>query len=261
MKTIVLIGSGNVATQLARNIYERPEVASHFQVIQVYSPNESHAQALANLIACEAISSLPLMRTDADLYLFSVKDAALEDVINHIPANNGLWIHTSGSMPMEILATRTQRYGVLYPLQTFSKERPLSLREVPLFLECHREEDLAELHSFANLLSDQVRTLDSDQRRTLHLSAVFACNFANHLYALAAHLLEEKQLPFDLLLPLIQETTAKLSQLPPREAQTGPAIRFDTNIIHKHLAMLHQHPRMQQIYEIMSESIYNMYKE
>lgn len=260
MKKIVLIGSGNVATAFARNIKERNEASSQYTILQVYSPNKTHAEELARQVDCEAISDCKLIRQDADLYLFAVKDAALEEVVAQIPTNEGMWVHTSGSMSMDVFASRTNRYGVLYPLQTFSKGRYIPLCDVPLFLECHAEEDLPTLEALAMSLSHQVHRLDSTQRRTLHLAAVLACNFTNHLYALSANLLEAKGLSFEYLLPLIQETTAKLSHLSPREAQTGPAIRFDTNIIYKHLQMLEGNPSLQTLYKQMSESIYNMYK-
>ena len=248
---VVIVGSGNVATHLSLAMASLEGI----EICQVYSPTEAHAQILAERLNCDFVTNPTQIRKDADVYLFALKDQALETVIRAVPANNGLWLHTSGSMPMQVFAGYTERYGVLYPLQTFSKSREISFRGIPLFIECHREEDKNYLEDLARRLSGKVCELSSEKRRSLHLAAVFACNFTNHIYALAVKLLEEQDIPADVLLPLIDETAAKIHTMPPRVAQTGPAIRYDENVINKHLAMLGDSD-MRSIYRLISQSIH-----
>ena len=249
---VVIVGSGNVATHLSLAMASLEGI----EICQVYSFTEAHAQILAERLNCDFITDPTQIRKDADVYLFALKDQALETVIRAVPANNGLWLHTSGSMPMQVFAGYTERYGVLYPLQTFSKSREISFRGIPLFIECHREEDKNCLEDLARRLSGKVCELFSEKRRSLHLAAVFACNFTNHIYALAEEILAKEGLSRDYLFPLIDETAAKVHELPAREAQKGPAIRYDENIINKHLGMLADDPDVQTLYRLLSQSIH-----
>lgn len=249
---VVIIGSGNVATHLSLALASLEGI----EICQVYSPTEAHAEILAERLNCDFVTDPTQIRKDADVYLFALKDQALETVIRAVPANNGLWLHTSGSMPMQVFAGYTERYGVLYPLQTFSKSREISFRGIPLFIECHREEDKNCLEELARRLSGKVCELSSEKRRSLHLAAVFACNFTNHIYALAEEILAKEGLSRDYLFPLIDETAAKVHELPAQEAQTGPAIRYDENIINKHLGMLADDPDVQTLYRLLSQSIH-----
>lgn len=248
----VIIGSGNVATHLSLALASLEGI----EICQVYSPTEAHAEILAERLNCDFVTDPTQIRKDADVYLFALKDQALETVIRAVPANNGLWLHTSGSMPMQVFAGYTERYGVLYPLQTFSKSREISFRGIPLFIECHREEDKNCLEELARRLSGKVCELSSEKRRSLHLAAVFACNFTNHIYALAEEILAKEGLSRDYLFPLIDETAAKVHELPAQEAQTGPAIRYDENIINKHLGMLADDLDVQTLYRLLSQSIH-----
>ena len=249
---VVIVGSGNVATHLSLAMASLEGI----EICQVYSPTEAHAEILAERLNCDFVTDPTQIRKDADVYLFALKDQALETVIRAVPANNGLWLHTSGSMPMQVFAGYTERYGVLYPLQTFSKSREISFLGIPLFIECHREEDKNCLEDLARRLSGKVCELSSEKRRSLHLAAVFACNFTNHIYALAEEILAKEGLSRDYLFPLIDETAAKVHELPAQEAQTGPAIRYDENIINKHLGMLADDPDVQTLYRLLSQSIH-----
>lgn len=249
---VVIVGSGNVATHLSLAIASLEGI----EICQVYSPTEAHAEILAERLNCDFVTNPTQIRKEADVYLFALKDQALETVIRAVPANNGLWLHTSGSMPMQVFAGYTERYGVLYPLQTFSKSREISFQGIPLFIECHREEDKNCLEDLARRLSGKVCELSSEKRRSLHLAAVFACNFTNHIYALAEEILAKEGLSRDYLFPLIDETAAKVHELPAQEAQTGPAIRYDENIINKHLGMLADDPGVQTLYRLLSQSIH-----
>ena len=167
-----------------------------------------------------------------------------------------LMVHTAGSIPMNVWEGHVWHYGVFYPMQTFSKQREVDFKEIPFFIEASSTEDAAFLKAIASTLSNRVYDADSEQRKSLHLAAVFTCNFTNHMYALAAELLKKYNLPFDVMLPLIDETARKVHELEPKAAQTGPAIRYDENVIGNHLRMLADDPGMQQLYELLSRSIH-----
>ncbi len=171
-----------------------------------------------------------------------------------------LLVHTAGSIPMSVWEGHAERYGVFYPMQTFSKQREVDFQEVPFFIEAKRAEDTELLKAIASTLSEKVYEADSEQRKSLHLAAVFICNFTNHMYALAADLLEKYNLPFEVMLPLIDETARKVHELAPRDAQTGPAVRYDENVMSNHLAMLVDSPALQEIYKLMSKSIHEHHK-
>ena len=189
--------------------------------------------------------------------MVALTDDALIRLIPQMTAGreNALWVHTAGSVPMEVWAGHAGRYGVFYPMQTFSKRREVDFRQVPIFIEgCDREcADL--LYAVAAALSTKVYEATSEQRRYLHLGAVLACNFANHLYTLASDLLVRHDLPFDALLPLIDETARKVHELPPREAQTGPASRGDHSVMDEHLRLLANEPYLSQVYTLLSRGI------
>ncbi len=247
---VIFIGAGNLATRLSLAM-KRVGIA----VGQVYSRTEASARLLAEQLQCPWTTDLKEIETDADLYIFSLKDTALAEVIAQIKPNDGLWVHTAGSMPMTVFEGYTSRYGVFYPLQTFSKAREVDFSVIPFFVEANRPEDVELLKQVASQLSDNVRELSSEKRKQIHLAAVFACNFTNHIYTLSYKLLEKEGIPTDVLLPLIDETAAKIHTLSPKTAQTGPAIRFDENVINKQLAMLDD-PTMKAVYRLLSESIH-----
>ena len=185
-----------------------------------------------------------------DVVIICVKDDYIPSVANQLAGSNALVVHTAGSVSLDVLPTR--RRGVLYPMQTFSKERIVDFRDIPVFIES--DTDLPLLEALARSLSGRVSRLDSVSRCRLHMAAVFACNFANHCYTLAEDILSQCGLPFDIMLPLIDETARKVHSLPPHEAQTGPAVRFDRTVIRRHEALLGEQER--QLYRLMSESIH-----
>ncbi len=247
---IVLVGAGNLATQLASAMGD-----SGLRIAQVYSFSLSNSQLLAGKIGAEATDQLSQVCTDADLYIYAVKDAVLADVIRQIDAPQALHVHTAGSMRMDVFDGIQARYGVFYPLQTFSKERKVDFRCIPFCLEAKDSADLALLKTLASCLSDKVYEVNSEQRSKLHLAAVFTCNFVNRMYAIAHDIARDNDLPFDVLLPLIDETARKVHDLEPLAAQTGPAIRFDENVINKHISMLDD-DRLKALYRLVSEDIY-----
>ncbi|MCP9611769.1 Rossmann-like and DUF2520 domain-containing protein [Coprobacter tertius] len=250
---IVFIGAGNLATQLSLAL----QSAGH-KISQIYSRTETSARELSDTLKTEYTTQIEQVRPDADLYLFSVKDTVLPELIRHMPRNNGIWAHTAGSMPMNIFKTATEKYGVFYPLQTFSKHLDVTFSHIPIYIEGSDRNVTADLVALGKDLSDNVQVISSEQRKFLHLAAVFACNFTNYMYTIAADLLEEHDLSFTDLLPLIDETAAKIHKMPPVEAQTGPAIRYDRNVIEKHLDLLN-HENTREIYELLSKNIHKYY--
>ena len=250
MERVVIIGSGNVATSLAHGLAPRCQVA------QIYSRHLAHAQVLAAAIGCaDATDDLDALVPDADAYIIAVRDDVIADVIAAVPDNGALWVHTSGSKPMDLFAGHRARYGVLYPMQSFSRQVVTSLDEVHFFIEACDAATLASVRSLGELLSINVHEADSNQRRQLHVAAVFSCNYANHMWTLASEVLTQAGLPFDAMKPLIRTTVEKLDRLAPAQSQTGPAVRHDTQVIDSHLAMLDGDKR--DIYRLLSQSIMN----
>ncbi len=246
MIKLVLIGTGNVAQQLYRAFTQ----AGNVEVIQVAGRNKA---ALASFQNKNSTSSIDRVRSDADIYIIAVNDDAIHTVYEQLSVVGKLVAHTSGSVPLKALSDK-HRPAVFYPLQTFSHHREISLKEVPICIEATTTEDLDVLKSVASCITDRVIELSSEKRKQVHLAAVFANNFTNHLYHLAHEILAEANLPFDLLYPLIKETTAKLGEMNPYEAQTGPASRNDEGTLTRHRQLLRK-PNHKLLYELLSNSI------
>lgn len=253
--SVVILGSGGVATSLARALDD----TVGYSVRQIFSPHLAHAEALAGKLAvAEAIDRVEDMIPDADIVIISVTDDAVAQLVaSLIPRPDTLWLHTSGSLPASILATLGPRYGVLYPLQTFSRSREVRMARVPIFIEASTDEAMVTLRRLADNLSDTVHEADSERRRRLHVAAVFACNFANHLWAIADELLTADGLSFDVLVPLLKETLEKAADDNPSDGQTGPARRGDRSVMEAHQAMLS--PANAEIYRLLSQSIISRY--
>lgn len=247
---ITLIGAGNLATNLGAALHQ----AGH-QIQQVYSRTEESASRLGRLLEASWTTDMAQVNAESDVYILSVKDSVLQELADQllVPPTS-LVLHTAGSMSIDTLPQKHR--GVLYPMQTFSKTRLVNFREIPCFLETAEAEDIGLLRELAGSISDKLYTLPSDQRRFLHLSAVFACNFVNHCYDLSAQILAQHDIPFQVMLPLIDETARKVHTLAPNEAQTGPAVRWDENVIARQIYLLRDNPTIQHIYEEMSDSIH-----
>ena len=243
---IVILGAGRVATHMAKALHKNGH-----KIDAVWSRTMESAQRLARVVDSSPVNDISVLPTDADAYIIAVKDSALQEVIAKVTKGRegSLFLHTAGSMPLSVFEGYAKNGGVFYPMQTFSMEREVDFRAIPLFIEGAD----ARIRQLAESISEHVYELSSDDRKYLHLAAVFACNFANHCYTLAAEVLEKKGLPFDVMLPLVDETARKVHELHPKEAQTGPAIRGDKNVMAAQAALLDS--RMQAIYNLMSESI------
>lgn len=254
---IVLIGAGNLATHLGKALH-----AAGHDMVQVFSRTMQSAETLASLLDAEPLTDMAQVRDDADVYIFSVKDSALEQLISQLcGGEKKVFLHTAGSMPMSVFREKALHYGVLYPMQTFSKQREVDFSIIPCFIEANDEFALKQIEGLAGQISHRVFQLSSEDRKYLHLSAVFACNFANHCYAASQELLQQHGVPFDVMLPLIDETAAKVHGMTPKEAQTGPAVRYDENVIGKQIQLLENQPYFQKIYDCMSKSIHELESE
>lgn len=250
---ISFIGAGRVAHHLVHALKQR------HQIIQIYSQGFVHAQKLATEVKAEAVHTFAELSAEIDVLIIAVSDSAISDVIQHVHTYlpNTLIVHTSGSTDIEKLTKVHARAGVFYPLQTFSLEREIDWYSTPLFIEATHLEDLNTLLQLANELSQRVYQYNSAQRLSLHLAAVFACNFSNYCYDMAKQIVDAKQVDFSLLYPLIIETAQKALQAEPRNMQTGPAMRGDENIIAMHAQMLKQdqRPDLEAVYHLLSEQI------
>ncbi len=250
-KRIVLIGAGNVAHHLAPALLN-----AGLNLCQIYSRSIESARELGRKTGISYTADLFAVYPDCDIYIFCVSDDSLLSVFKGLRVNkNALILHTSGSVPLSVFEAYVENYGVLYPLQTFSKKRVLNFREVPLCIEASNENSRTLLLAMAEQLSGQVREISSDKRGKLHLAAVFANNFTNHLYGIAGKMLEEEGLDFSLLRPLIFETAHKVMLLSPEEAQTGPARRNDESILGKHKGLLKNDKKLLTLYSLLSDSI------
>jgi predicted short-subunit dehydrogenase-like oxidoreductase (DUF2520 family) len=253
---ITIIGSGNVATHLAAAFKN----AGH-NIVQVYSRDMHNASLLAYHVRAEAIDNLEQINPETDLFVIAVKDDVIESIASVLAKYQKLIVHTSGATDIYVLLKYTQNAGVFYPLQTFSKTKEVNFSTVPLCIEGANEQIASQLNELADTVTQNVYRIISAERKTLHLAAVFACNFPNYLYYLSQQLLADQKLPFELLRPLILETAEKVQEYLPASVQTGPAVRNDEKTMNAHLQLLHENSELQQLYKLLSQGIIKMDKQ
>jgi len=254
LSSIVILGAGNVAFHLTRALIENT-----CNVRQIFNRTLEHAREIgeANRISyTDKISEIE----KADIYIIASADSGIEEFSHYIQYDDVLVVHTSGSSPMSVLKG-DYRKGVFYPLQTFSKERTMRYDNIPFFIEAENSEDLKKLNELGNRISNEVHELNFVSRMQVHMTGVWANNFVNHLYYIAGNICEQNNVPFDVLLPLIQETANKVIEMSPKDAQTGPAKRGDQVIIDRHLEALQDDSRLLQIYQILTDSIKRVYEK
>lgn len=227
---IAIIGKGRVATHLSQAL----------------------ASAGHDITMCGGRKRIQSVPDASDVVILAIKDDAIAQVAQGLQFSNALVLHTSGSVSMDVIPSA--RRGVMYPMQTFSMERAVDFRHIPLFLEAASDEDMVVLSKLAYSISDIQKPMNGEQRKALHLAAVLCCNFVNHLFELSHDVMAEQGLPFNILFPLIEETFAKIHTMSPHDAQTGPALRWDEYVMQWHMAMIHE-PRHREIYRLLSESI------
>lgn len=256
---ISFIGAGNLATHLATALMN----AGH-SIVSVYSRTMKSASELARKLGNVNVATDNLeCLVPAEIYIISVKDDAVETIVERWPSKcrNGIVVHTAGTLPMTLIATTSEQIGVLYPLQTFSKNKPVCFKEIPCFIESNNEATLKVLQALASSISQMVIELSSEERKHLHVAAVFACNFVNHMVALGYELMERHGIPPSTLLPLIDETVTKLSTMHPHDCQTGPARRGDKQVIDAHLEELKGDEELRILYEEISKSIIRRFQQ
>ena len=252
IRRITVIGSGNVAEALALNIAG----AWGVELVEVVARNAERGEAIAMAAGCDFVEMGDEV-AQADLYIIAVSDRAVAEVAEAMElSEEAIVVHTAGSV--ELSALGKGRRGVFYPFQTFTAGRAIDLSDVPIFIEGSDETTTAALEAFAEQLSSKVYRADSHRRREIHLSGVWACNFVNALYGVAADVLHEREgLSFEVLQPLILETAHKAAEaVHPAAVQTGPARRGDSEVMARHEAMLTDKPELQEIYRLISEEIY-----
>ncbi|MCW8898173.1 MAG: DUF2520 domain-containing protein [Flavobacteriales bacterium] len=252
IKRISIIGSGNVAISVSKAI-----VNKGLTLVQVVGRKIENVQALLAKLnseqLIEAVTDFNRLNKEVDCFIVCVNDDAIVSVLKDFPFKDKLVVHTSGSVGLSVFSG-FEKYGVFYPLQTFSKENPIAFDEVPLCIEGSSKEVFDELIELGKTLSNKVVELNSQQREVLHLAAVFACNFSNYMYQVADELTTKNKIDFSILLPLINETANKINKQSPKEAQTGPAKRNDQQTIDKHLAMLEDNTN-KELYKLITKLI------
>jgi predicted short-subunit dehydrogenase-like oxidoreductase (DUF2520 family) len=248
MIKITLIGSGNVSQHLI-NAFAK---SSAIELIQVYSRTKKVISPL--LDSSKIVTDLALLK-EADLYIIAVSDDAISTISDQLPFKNKLVAHTSGTAPLQAINIKN-RSGVFYPLQTFTKNKEVNFKEVPLCLEAENRTDYLVLEKLAKIISNAVYPINSEQRKALHVAAVFVNNFTNHLYQIGQEICTEHSVSFEILKPLIAETANKINTLSPIDAQTGPAKRKDATTIKAHLSYLSDE-NQKNIYTLLTKSIQN----
>lgn len=249
MIKVVLIGAGNVACHLAYEFL----ASKNIQLVQIYNRN---LDRIENFKSVTKITNNLSKLEDASIYIIAISDNAISEFSKKLNLKNKLVVHTSGAMNLNDLKS-TSNKGVFYPLQTFSKNKKINFSKVPICIEAENKEDVLLLAKLANKIKSPFYNVNSEKRGKLHVAAVFVNNFTNHLYGIGQDICNEEKLPFDILIPLIKETSAKIENLSPKDVQTGPARRNDTKTIEKHLNLLTKN--QQEIYRLLSNSIAKTY--
>jgi predicted short-subunit dehydrogenase-like oxidoreductase (DUF2520 family) len=247
---IAIIGTGNVASNLAIAMYK-----CNLRISYIIGRNIESASKIAKKVHSNYSDNYTKAVADSDIVFFCVKDDALTDILKKTTWENKLLIHTSGSQDIDVFKRFTTNFGVFYPVQTFSKKRIVAFKQIPICVEANNKKNLKKIRTIADALSSKVYNINSLQRLKLHIAAVFACNFTNHMLHISSEILKKETIPFDILLPLIQETIRKAMIISPETAQTGPAVRNDATIIEKHVIALKEHESFQKLYSFVTESI------
>ena len=256
--TISFIGSGNLAWHLAPALEN-----AGFVVKEVFSQNPKHAEALTErLYQAEVKATLDFSTSGSSLFIIATSDDSIQEIVREIILpEEAILVHTSGSQPLNLLQfAATSHLGVLYPLQTFSKDRKVDFKKVPVFIESSDEETGHTLIQIAGAISTKVQIIGSEERKALHVAAVFASNFTNHMLTISRDILQQNSLNFDWLIPLITETIEKGLALGPENAQTGPAIRGDLDVLDQQLEFLRENETVAEIYRLISQHIIDRYK-
>jgi predicted short-subunit dehydrogenase-like oxidoreductase (DUF2520 family) len=255
IKTITIIGAGCVGTFLAKELFKRG-----YKINEIVSRREETAKTLALEVGAKAVSEeYEMVGRESDIYIVCVKDEVIMEVRKKLHVRDKIVVHTSGSMPIDVFKKSTSNYGVLYPLQTIIRERNYKLEEIPFFITANNKATLALINQFASSFSKQVIEISDEKRAKLHLAAVFASNFVNYLLKISKEILDNENLDFELLKPLVDESIAKAFDVGPVKSQTGPAKRGECNTIDKHISLLKK-DEYKKIYSLLSDMIHADFK-
>lgn len=253
---IAFIGSGNIAT-----FYGKKFAADGHHIVQIISSTLSHAQELASQFNCLASNTTDDLVLDADVYFLAMNDNSVKKYADFLRLPGKVVIHTAGSIALSELQAISEHIACIWCLYSIKKESLPVINTIPVFINYTSDVAKPVAETLAGVISHQVHSIDDEKKLSLHLSAVLVNNYSNHLAAIADQLLAAQHLPFQYLLPILQQTVDKLSIQSPRDAQTGPAIRRDSVILSKHLEMLQGHPEWQALYSALAHSIQSMYPE
>ena len=250
MIKIILLGAGNVGHHLSRAFNK----ANKIDLVQWYTREKN--SIISSSLDIEIIDDLAKIKL-ADIYIISISDSYVDNLSKELNLSNKLIVHTSGSLDFTVLDNKNRR-GVFYPLQTFSKNKELEISKVPICIEAENSNDLILLEQVSKYINCKSYKINYEERKTLHLAAIFSNNFVNHMFTIAKEILENKNLDFNILKPLINETVDKIHKLDPENVQTGPAIRNDSEIIITHIKALKKQEH-KKIYELMTKLIQDKY--
>ncbi|MDR2835572.1 MAG: DUF2520 domain-containing protein [Bacteroidales bacterium] len=251
---IAIIGAGNVASHFVEKIKN-----TDIQILQICNRHINKAKKLANIVNAEAIDNFEQILPNADIYFFMLSDSGIVEIIDKIKSQKGIFVHTSGTLSKDIFKNHTNNYGVFYPFQTFSEKDKLNFNDLPILLDTSNKYTSEILEKFAQNLKCKVYNIDEKQRQIIHLSGIFASNFANHCVFLGEQILKNENIDIDIIQPLLKQSFNKIFSIGAKKAQTGPAYRNDEIIIEKHLKMLENNRNLSEIYKILSKSIQKTY--
>jgi predicted short-subunit dehydrogenase-like oxidoreductase (DUF2520 family) len=250
-RKIVILGAGNVATHLTRVLLKEG-----YNICQIYSRTVESARELGLKTGVHYTNSIDQLYREADVYIFALSDTAIAPLAKKIHLkHNPLLVHTAGSVSLDVFKESSNNYAVLYPLQTFSKNREIDFSNIPICVDANNKKNLKIVEAIASSISLKVTQMSDDERKQVHLAAVFACNFTNYMYSLSEEILNKKNIDFNLLKPLIEETASKIHDLSPLKAQTGPAIRNDKPTMNKHKELLENDNDLKKLYTFISNNI------
>lgn len=251
---ITIVGSGNIATFFGIKFKK----AGH-SILQVISSTESHAKELADTLSCDFDTDLNKLNVDSEVVLLAVKDDVLRTLVGYEVLQTKTIIHTAGSISLLDIASLSKNVGSMWCMYSINKNHLPERDDIPVIVNASNENTLVQVKKLSEAISNVTYSLDDDQKTIAHLSAVFANNFANHLFTIGQEILSQEKIPFEILIPLIQNTIEKLSYSTPDKLQTGPAIRHDGETISKHLQLLQSNEEFLKIYQLLTHSIQQRY--
>ena len=249
MMKVCFIGSGNVATVLAKLLHSKG-----YNIAEVYSKDVQHANLLAEKVQAKAVDSIKEISLQSDIYIIAVADKAIAEIASHLFVVDKLVLHTAGSVSKNVLQTTSTNYGTLYPVQSIRKDMVITT-PIPFMIDGNSETNILAIENLVNTLQQKFVLGNDEHRLKLHVAAVFACNFVNYMYLQSATFCEKENIDFTILQSLIEETATRLQNQHPQEVFTGPAARRDMATINKHLDLLQPYPDMYELYKKLSELI------